>query len=112
MRAALISAVVSAFSAWILGQTTPEPWGTLGQYGAAGFLVGILIWRYERSLAAADERADRAEAQRDALTDRVLVDILPVLGQVNATMVPAAERLANEVRRMGDQVEEVRRSPR
>jgi hypothetical protein len=94
----------SAASAWLFGQATPEPWSSLGQYGAAGFLVGILIWRYERSLAMADQRAAKAEEQRDALTDRVVTDILPVLGLVNARMIPATEHLAEEVRRMGDRM--------
>lgn len=103
-------AVPIAALAVLLGQALPEPLGSLVAYGPVG--IGVALWlagwlpskaELERALA----RAERAEAQRDAMTEKVLGEILPMIGVINGSMIPTAERMANEMRGVADEVRRV-----
>lgn len=74
--------------------------------GVALWLAGFIPSRAE--LAREVARADRAEAQRDALSEKVLGDVVPLLGDVSRNMLPAVERLTEEVRRMADKIQGTR----
>ena len=96
-------------AALIFGQALPEPFGVLMAYGPVGIGVGLWLagWLPSKpELDRAHARADRAELQRDALTEKVLGEILPMIGVINGSMIPATERLAREV---GAMAEEIRR---
>lgn len=54
-------------------------------------------------------RADRAEAQRDALAEKVTTDVIPLVTEVQRTMstiVPSMDKLAEQA---GRQAEELQR---
>lgn len=107
MRTAAILAILGSLPGVIVSQVLPEPFGSLVAYGPVG--IGVALWlagylpskgELDRALA----RAEKAEAQRDALTEKVLGEILPMIGTINANMLPAAERMAREVRRLSEEV--------
>lgn len=97
-------------SALLLAQAIPAPYDTLTQYGIAGVLLVLLIRRYEAELAKVHAAKEKAEAQRDALTERAASETIPLLGEVQRTMVPTLNNLTNELKRMGDRLERVERT--
>lgn len=106
MRLAL-ALVVATGANLVLGQSLPEPVGSLVAYGPVG--IGVALWLLgwlpsKSELERANARADKAEAQRDALTEKVLGEILPMIGTINANMLPAAERMARELRHLGEEM--------
>lgn len=102
--------VISQVGAILLGQAIPEPFGSLVTYGPVG--IGVALWLAgflpsKAELDRANARAAKAEDQRDALTEKVLGEILPMIGTINANMLPAAERMAREVRRLTEEVHRI-----
>lgn len=93
--------------ALLLAQAIPAPYDTLTQYGLAGILLVLLIRRYEAELTRERERTAKAEERRDALTEKAASETIPLLGEVQRTMVPALTSLTEEVRRMGERLERV-----
>lgn len=74
------------------GQALPEPYGYLLGYGPLGvFAVLLVLGRVvsRTELDRANARADRAEAQRDELAQRMVSDLVPLVAEVQRTMVPA-----------------------
>lgn len=106
MRVAAV--VVVGFA--LFGQALPEPLGSLVAYGPVG--IGVALWLAgwlpsKSELERAVARAERAEEQRDALTEKVLGEILPMIGVINGSMIPTAERMASELRGMAEEVRRV-----
>lgn len=103
----------------ILGQAVPEPYGTLVTFGPLGIFVALYLAGIIPSKGELDRtiaRAVKAEDQRDALAEKALTDTIPLLGEVNRTMIPTVERLVgqvgdltSEVRRMSDRLHETER---
>lgn len=94
----------------LVAQALPEPFGSLVTYGPVG--IGVALWLAgflpsKSELDRANARADKAEAQRDALTEKVLGEILPMIGTINTNMLPAAERMAREVRHLSEEVRRI-----
>jgi hypothetical protein len=104
VRTALVLALLPGV---LVAQALPEPFGSLVAYGPVGIGVALWLMGYLPSkgeLDRANARAEKAESQRDALTEKVLGEILPMIGTINANMLPAAERMAREVRRLSEEV--------
>lgn len=76
----------------VLAETLPEPYATFAQYGLAGVLGYLLLRRLEAELTRANARSDKAEAQRDALTEKVFGEIVPLLGEVSKVMTKVIEQ--------------------
>jgi hypothetical protein len=89
----------------LLAQAVPEPYAVLAQYGLAGILGALLIRRYDNELNRERGAREKADSQRDALTERVVSDLVPLVSEVQRTMVPAVERLTQEVQRMGERLD-------
>lgn len=105
MEAVAVGAVVVAV---VVGQQLPEPYGPLIAYGPLGIFVALYLagWIPSRAeLHRQIERAERAEAQRDALVEKAAAETIPLLGEVQRTMLPTLERMATAVERMGERVE-------
>lgn len=95
----------------ILGQALPPPYDVLVTYGPLGvftvlMLIGQLVPKpvLERERA----RADRAEAQRDALAEKVTTDVIPLVTEVQRTMiviVPTVDKLADQAGRQADELQ-------
>lgn len=95
----MLGAVLAATGrgAVIFGQQVPEPYGYLLTYGPLGvfavlMVLGRVVSRAE--LDRANTRADRAEAQRDELAQRMVSDLVPLVAEVQRTMVPALQQVA------------------
>jgi hypothetical protein len=98
----------------ILGQELPAPYNALLTYGPLGIFMVLYLLGYIPSraeLLRQIERAERAEAQRDALTEQAAEKTLPLLVEVQRTMVPTLERLTTSVERMADRVDRLERDP-
>lgn len=55
-------------------------YGALGIFALVSLSFYLLVYRsQERRIDQANERADKAEAQKDALTKDVMKDVIPVL---------------------------------
>ena len=96
----------------LLGQALPPPYDVLVTYGPLGIFTVLYITGQvatKRELDRANARADRAEEQRDALANRALTDLVPLVTEVSRTMVPTLDRLVNEVQRMGDRFDRLDR---
>lgn len=93
----------------VFAQALPEPYSGLAQYGVAGLLGVLLIRRYENELQREREARVSAETRRDALTERAASETIPLLGEVQRTMVPALTALTEEVRRVSDRLDQVER---
>lgn len=92
---------------FVIGQALPEPYGPLATYGPLGIFIVLYVtgWIPSRAeLQRQIDRAERAEAQRDALTERAAAETIPLLGEVQRTMLPTLERLATAVERMNERV--------
>lgn len=89
----------------LLAQAVPEPYGILTQYGVAGLCAFLLYRRYEGELSRERAARERAEQQADALAERAISDLAPLVAEVARTMVPALEQLSAEVARMGERVQ-------
>lgn len=88
---------IGQFLGLTFGQTVPEPYGYLLAYGPLGvfavlMVMGRVVARAE--LDRANARADRAEAQRDELAQRMVSDLVPLVAEVQRTMVPALKEVA------------------
>lgn len=95
--------------AFVVAQTVPEPYGLFAQYGLAG-LFGFLLWRrYEGELAHERAARERAEQQADALAERAISDLAPLVAEAARTMVPTLDRLSTEVARMGERLDRIER---
>lgn len=108
-------ALLGMTSSLVFAQALPDPYSTLITYGPLGifvmlYLTGQLVSK--RELERANARADRAEAQRDALSDRAMSDVLPLVNEVARTMVPTVDRLVTQVQRMADRLDQLDRSVR
>lgn len=91
---------------WVLGQSAvPEPYAIFAQYGLAGILGGLLIRRYDNELGRERAAREKADGQRDAMTERVIGEIVPLVTEAQRTMVPTVERLVTEVQRMRETVD-------
>ncbi|HKO83930.1 MAG TPA: hypothetical protein VJ140_05065 [Actinomycetota bacterium] len=99
--------VLALAPAILLAQALPEPYTGIAQYGLAGLLGVLLIRRYENELSREREGRLAAETRRDALTERAASETIPLLGEVQRTMVPALAALTEEMRRMADRLERV-----
>jgi hypothetical protein len=93
----------------LFAQALPDPYSALAQYGIAGILGVLLIRRYEAELGRERAARLRAEEQRDALTERAASETIPLLGEVQRTMVPTMTNLTDELRRLGERVERIER---
>lgn len=92
----------------VFAQALPPPYDSLVAYGPLGiftllYILGQIVSK--RELERANARADKAEAQRDALADRAMSDVLPLVNEVARTMVPTLDRLVTEFQRMGDRLD-------
>lgn len=97
----------------IAGQALPDPYGPLVTYGPLGVFITLYLtgWIPSRAeLLRQIERAERAESQRDALTERAAAETIPLLGEVQKTMLPTLERLAAAVERMAERLDRLERS--
>lgn len=92
----------------IAAEVMPEPFSTLAQYGAAGVLAFVLIRLYESVLARERARAEKAEDQRDALTARTMSDVVPLVGEVQRTMVPTIEKLVASHEKLAAEIQQLR----
>jgi hypothetical protein len=82
----------------IYAQSEPEPVSYLLTYGPLGiFAVLLVLGRLvtKTELDRANARADRAEAQRDELAQRMVSDLVPLVAEVQRTMVPALKDTAD-----------------
>ena len=95
--------------ALVFAQAVPEPYGIFAQYGAVGLAAYLLYRRYESELARERARAERAEAQADAVVERAISDLAPLVAEAARTMVPTLDRLSTEVARMGERLERIER---
>lgn len=102
--------MVTAVEHLIFGQSVPEPYGVIAQYGLAGILGVLLIKRYDNELQRERAARERADQQRDALTEKIVSDIVPLVAEVQRTMVPSLDRLATEVQRMRERIDRVEQS--
>ena len=93
----------------VFAQALPEPYSAIAQYGLAGILGVLLIRRYEAELSREREARLAAEARRDALTDKAASETIPLLGEVQRTMVPALTTLTEEMRRVSERLAAVER---
>lgn len=93
----------------VLAQAIPEPYGIFAQFGVAGLCGFLLYRRYESELAHERAARERAEAQADALAERVISDLAPLVARVGTTVVPALDRLSTEVARMGERLDRIER---
>lgn len=111
-----LGAVGLAVATVVLGQEITGPAGALVTYGPLGILVVLYLLGYIPSraeLLRQIERAERAEAQRDALTERAAAETIPLLGEVQRTMIPTLERLAAATEKMAERLDRLeRRTPR
>jgi len=101
-------AVGLLFTGVIVGQALPEPAGTFVTYGPLGVFILLYItgWIPSRAeLHRQIERAERAEGQRDSLVEKAAAETIPLLGEVQRTMLPTLEKLATAVERMSDRVD-------
>jgi hypothetical protein len=102
------AAIGALFVGMVVGQQLPEPYGPLVAYGPLGVFVLLYLtgWIPSRAeLQRQIERAERAEDQRDALTEKAAAETIPLLGEVQRTMLPTLERMATAVERMGERME-------
>lgn len=102
--------LLAAVPGLVFAQSLPEPYSALAQYGLAGVLGALLIRRYEAELARERAAREKAETQRDALTERAASETIPLLGDIQRTMVPALTALTEETRRMGERIERLERN--
>lgn len=84
----------------LVGQALPAPYDSFVAYGPLGiftllYILGQVVSKRELDRALA--RAEKAEAQRDALADRAMSDFVPLVTEVSRTMVPTLDRLVTEV---------------
>lgn len=94
----------------MIGQVPPEaPYGIFAQYGLAGLFAFLLWRRYESELARERARADRAEAQADAVIERAISDLAPLVAEAARTMVPALGQMTAEVARMRERLDRLDR---
>lgn len=96
----------------VLGQSLPEPYGSLLAYGPLGvFAVLLVLGRIvsKAELDRANARADRAEAQRDELAQRMVSDLVPLVAEVQRTMVPALKDTVEGQRSVMTALDELRR---
>lgn len=113
MRLALVLGTLGIPTASVVvAQALPPPYDSLLTYGPLGiftllYILGQVVSKRELERALA--RAERAEQQRDALADRAMSDLLPLVIKVGDTMVPALDRLVTEVQRMGDRLDRLNR---
>lgn len=104
---------VGELLALVFGQAVPEPYGYLLTYGPLGvfavlMVLGRVVSRTE--LDRANARADRAEAQRDELAQRMVSDLVPLVAEVQRTMVPALKQVADGQQAIMTSVVELRHS--
>lgn len=95
--------VLAAISAEV-----PEPWATLLAYGPLGIMFALYVTGRLPSpseLKREIERANRAEEQRDLLTERSANDLIPLVRDVQKQMIPSLERLVVVVERLADDIE-------
>lgn len=86
----------------------PAPYGPVLTYGPVGLFVVLYLTgqiNSKRELTRETARADRAETQRDKLADQLLTETVPLITEVQRTMVPTLERLAAEVARMSERID-------
>lgn len=113
MRLALVLGALGVAGSWpIIGQALPPPYDSLVAYGPLGiftllYILGQVVSK--RELERALLRAERAESQRDALADRAMSDLVPLVTEVSRTMVPTLDRLVTEFQRMGDRLDRLDR---
>lgn len=111
MRLALaLGALGLATPTVIVAQALPPPLDSLVAYGPLGiftllYILGLIVSK--RELDRALLRAERAEAQRDALADRAMSDLVPLVTEVSRTMVPTLDRLVTEVQRMSAETQRI-----
>jgi hypothetical protein len=89
---------IGGFLRLTFAQSAPEPVSYLLTYGPLGvfavlMVLGRVVSRTE--LDRANARADRAEAQRDELAQRMVSDLVPLVAEVQRTMVPALKDTAD-----------------
>lgn len=95
----------------VFGQSLPEPYSSLLAYGPLGvFAVLLVLGRVvsKAELDRANARADRAEAQRDELAQRMVSDLVPLVAEVQRTMVPALKDTAEGQRSVMNALNELR----
>lgn len=92
----------------------PAPYGPIVAWGAGSIVFGLFgylflsgKWVSERERLRESQRADRAETQRDELQKMLLTETVPVLTDIQRTMVPTLERLTAEVARANERSERV-----
>lgn len=113
MRLALVAGALGVPTASVLvSQSLPPPYDSFIAYGPLGiftllYVLGQIVSK--RELERALQRAERAEAQRDALAEKAMSDLLPLVIKVGDTMVPALDRLVTEFQRMGDRIDRLDR---
>lgn len=93
----------------------PPPYDSLVTYGPLGIFTLLYVLGHivsKRELERALLRAERAEAQRDALAERAMGDVLPLVVRVSDTMVPTMDRLATEFQRMAERLDRLDRIER
>lgn len=99
----------------VVGQALPDPYGPLVTYGPLGIFITLYLtgWIPSRAeLLRQIARAEKAEAQRDVLTEKAASDWIPLLGEVQRNMLPALEKMATAVERMGDRLDRLERDGR
>lgn len=101
--------VLALAPAILLAQAVPEPYGIFAQYGLAGLFAFLLYRRYESELAAERSARVRAEAQADAVIERAISELAPLVAEAARTMVPALGQLSEEVARMGERLDRLDR---
>lgn len=74
------------------------------------FAVLLVLGRVvsKAELDRANARADRAEAQRDELAQRMVSDLVPLVAEVQRTMVPALKDTAEGQRSVMNALNELR----
>jgi hypothetical protein len=110
--ALVLSALGVPGFALLVAQSLPPPYDTFVTYGPLGvftllYILGQIVSK--RELERAEARAVKAEAQRDALAERAMTDVLPLVVRVSDTMVPALDRMATAVERMTERMDRLER---
>lgn len=120
-RFAVLAVVLAAPGA--IGQEIPAPYGIIVQLGVAGVLGVLLLRRYDAQLDR--ERADREhveeklnaqlnreredreriEERLNRLIDKTVSEMVPLVSEVQRTMVPSLDRLATEWERIAPLLE-------